>query len=95
MGSADISEHELDPRARAIRRVALFLGCSPTVVESNVPVALEKVLCALPWETRLRRERDRVVLEDVRLLWEALPPEDLRRKRVQYLLEHAERRLQL
>ncbi|MFW6039447.1 MAG: hypothetical protein ACOC9N_00050 [Gemmatimonadota bacterium] len=81
--------------ARALRRVALYLECPPSVVESNVPAALEKVLCSLPWETRLRRRRDRVVLADARLLWEALPPDDMRRKRVQFLLEHAERRARL
>ena len=77
---------------RAVRRVALLLGSSAEAIETNVPVALEKVLCSLPWESRLRRERDRVVLADVRLLWEAMPADDLRRKRLQFLLEHAERR---
>ena len=80
---------------RAIRRVALLLESSPAVVEANIPAALEKVLCSLPWESRLRRERDRVVLDDVRLLWEAMPTDDPRRKRLQFLLEHAERRARL
>lgn len=80
---------------RAVRRVALLLESSPEAVEANVPAALEKLLCALPWESRLRRERDRIALDDVRLLWEAMPTDDLRRKRLQFLLEHAERRARL
>lgn len=84
-----------DPLDSAIRRIALILDCSPAVVGRNVPAALEKVLCSLPWESRLRRERDRVLLNDVRLLWAALQPDDLRRKRVLFLIEHAERRSRL
>ena len=95
---------ELEPRGpaeiarsldRAVRRLALLLDTSPEAIEANVPAALERVLCSLPWESRLRRERDRVVLADVRLLWEAMPADDLRRKRLQFLLEHAERRARL
>lgn len=82
-------------RDRAIRRLALFLERSPTAVETNVPGALQEVLCRLPWDRALRRHRDHVVLEDVRFLWERMERDDLRRSRLKFLLEHAERRSRL
>ena len=82
-------------RHRAIRRLALFLERTPAAVETNVPGALEEVLCGLPWEKALRRHRDRVVLQDVRFLWEHMEQDDLRRSRLKFLLEHAERRSRL
>lgn len=82
-------------RDRAIRRLALFLERSPAAVETNVPGALQDVLCHLPWEKALRRHRDRVVLQDVRFLWEQMESDDLRRPRLKFMLEHAERRSML
>jgi len=82
-------------RDRAIRRLALFLERSPTAVETSVPGALQEVLCRLPWDRALRRHRDRVVLQDVRFLWERMEQDDLRRSRLKFLLEHAERRSRL
>ena len=82
-------------RDRAIRRVALSLGRSPAAVQANVPGALQDALCRLPWDRALRRHRDRVILQDVRFLWEQIEPNDLRRPRLKFLLEHAERRSRL
>lgn len=80
---------------RAIRRLALFLERTPAAVQTNVPGALEEVLCRLPWERALRRHRDRVVLQDVRFLFEQMDRDDLRRSRLKFLLEHSERRSRL
>lgn len=82
-------------RSRAIRRLALFLERSPAAVATNVPGALQEVLCRLPWDRALRRHRDRVVLQDVRFLWEQMDLDDLRRSRLKFLLEHSERRSRL
>lgn len=82
-------------RDRAIRRLALFLERLPPAVESNVPGALQEVLSRLPWELALRRHRDRVVLQDVRFLWEQMESDDLRRPSLKFMLEHAERRSML
>lgn len=82
-------------RERAIRRIALFLERSPADIETNVPGAMQDVLSRLPWERALRRHRDHVVLQDVRFLWEQIEPDDLRRPRLKYMLEHAERRSRL
>lgn len=82
-------------RARALRRLALFLDRSPADVVTNIPGALQDVLCRLPWEKALRRHRDRVVLQDVRFLWEQMESDDLRRPRLKFMLEHAERRSML
>lgn len=79
-------------RGRAVRRLALFLERSPAAVEANIPGSLQDVLCRLPWEKALRRHRDRVVLQDVRFLWEQMESDDLRRPRLKFMLEHAERR---
>jgi len=82
-------------RARSIGRLGLFLERAPAAVEANVAGALEEVLCRLPWDRALRRHRDRVVLQDVRHLFEQMEPDDVRRKRLKFLLEHAERRSRL
>ena len=82
-------------RDRAIRRLALVLDRSPADLERNVPGALQEVLCRLPWEMALRRHRDRVVLQDVRFLWGQMESDDLRRPRLKFMLEHAERRSML
>lgn len=82
-------------RERAIRRVALFLEQVPASVEANVPGALQDVLARLPWERALRRHRDRVLLQDVRFLFEQIERDDLRRPRLKFMLEHAERRTRL
>lgn len=82
-------------RDRAVRRLALFLERTPAAVEGNVPGALQEVLSRLPWERALRRHRDHVVLQDVRFLWEQMEADDLRRPRLKYMLEHAERRSRL
>lgn len=80
---------------RSVRRLALFLERSPAAVEANMPGSLQDVLCRLPWERALKRHRDRVVLQDVRFLWEQMESDDLRRPRLKYMLEHAERRSRL
>ncbi len=80
---------------RAVRRLALFLERSPAAVDKNIPGALQDVLSRLPWERALRRHRDRVVLQDVRFLWEQMESDDLRRPRLKFMLEHAERRSML
>jgi hypothetical protein len=80
---------------RAVRRVALFLDRPERRVTGNLPGALQDVLCRLPWDARLRRERDRVLIADARRLFELVEPDDLRRPRLKYLLEHAERRTRL
>jgi len=80
---------------RATRRIALFLGRPARRVEENLAGALRDVLCSLPWESRLRRDRDRGLVEDVRFLFDALEADDLRRPSLKYLLEHAERRTRL
>ena len=77
---------------RAIRRLALFLEVPIERVAANVPGAIQDALGRLPWEYRLRRHRDRVVLQDVRFLFEAMDPDDIRRPRLKFMLEHAERR---
>ncbi|MFW6078602.1 MAG: hypothetical protein ACODAE_03215 [Gemmatimonadota bacterium] len=82
-------------RDRAIARLALVLERPSSAVERNVPGALQDVLCRLPWERALRRHRDRVVLQDVRFLWEQMESDDLRRPRLKFMLEHAERRSRL
>jgi len=82
-------------RERAIRRLALVLERPVDDVAANVPGALQDVLGRLPWERALRRHRDRVVLQDVRFLWEQMESDDLRRPRLKYMLEHAERRSRL
>lgn len=82
-------------RERAIRRVALLLERTPISVGANVPGALQDVLARLPWDRALRRHRDRVVLQDVRFLFEQMERDDLRRPRLKFLLEHAERRTRL
>lgn len=82
-------------RDHAVRRLALVLERSPADVEANVPGALQVVLSQLPWEKALRRHRDRVVLQDARFLWEQMESDDLRRPRLKYMLEHAERRSRL
>lgn len=83
-------------QARAIRRIALFLDRPVRRVEANLPGALQDVLCRLPWESRLRRDRDRVLVEDVRLLFENdVELDDLRRPRLKYLLEHVELRTRM
>lgn len=82
-------------RDRAIRRIALILERSPRAVETNIPGSLHDVLCGLPWERALRRHRDHVILQDVRFLWEQMESDDLRRPRLKFMLEHAERRSRL
>jgi len=82
-------------RSRAIGRLGLFLERTPAAVDRNVAGALEEVLCRLPWDRALRRHRDRVVLQDVRFLYDQMDRDDLRRSRLKFLLEHAERRLRL
>lgn len=80
---------------RAVRRVALFLDWPERRVAANLPGAVQDVLCRLPWDARLRRERDHVLVADARLLFGLVQADDLRRPRLQYLLEHAERRTRL
>lgn len=82
-------------RDRAVRRLALFVERPPAAVEANIPGSLQDALCRLPWDRALRRHRDRVVLQDVRFLWEQIESDDLRRPRLKFLLEHAERRSRL
>jgi hypothetical protein len=82
-------------RGRSIRRLALFLERTPATVEANIPGALQEVLSRLPWDKALRRRRDRVVLQDVRFLWEQMESDDLRRSRLKFMLEHTERRSRL
>lgn len=82
-------------RDRAVRRLALFLERAPARVEANIPGALQDVLCSLPWDRALRRHRDLVLLQDVRFLWEQVESDDLRRPRLKFMLEHAERRSRL
>ena len=77
---------------RAIRRLALFLQVPVDRVAGNVPGALQDALGQLPWEFRLQRHRDRVVLQDVRFLFDEMDRDDLRRPRLKFMLEHAERR---
>lgn len=77
---------------RAIRRLALFLQVPVERVTDNVPGALQDALGQLPWEYRLQRHRDRVVLQDVRFLFDGMDGDDLRRPRLKFMLEHAERR---
>lgn len=79
----------------AVRRIALFLEVPVSRVEANIPNALQDVLCRLPWDRALRRERDHVILDDVRFLFERMEPDDLRRRRLKFLIEHAERRARL
>lgn len=80
---------------RAVRRVALFLDRPERRVAANLPGALQDVLCRLPWDARLRRQRDHVLVADARLLFGLVEADDLRRPRLKYLLEHAERRTRL
>lgn len=82
-------------RDRAIRRIALFLEKPAERVASNVPGALQEALRLLPWERALRRHRDHVILHDVRFLFDRMDADDLRRPRLKFLLEHAERRARL
>ena len=82
-------------RDRAIRRIALFLDRPARRVEANPAGALRDLLCSLPWESRLRRDRDRVLVADVRFLFDAMDADDPRRATLKYLLEHAERRTRL
>lgn len=90
------SDASLEPRhAVAIRRIGLFLGRPVERIEANLPGALRDALCGLPWESRLRRDRDRVLLEDARLLFKCLEPDDPRRPTLKFLIEHAERRTRM
>lgn len=96
IGATTSSDAGRQPRQeRAIGRIALFLGRPARRVEENPAAAIRDVLCSLPWESRLRRDRDRVLVEDVRFLFEGMDADDLRRPSLKYLLEHAERRTRL
>lgn len=79
----------------ALRRLALFLEKPLRLVERNVPGSVQEALSRLPWERRLQRKRDQVILQDLRVLWERMDAEDLRHARLKFMLEHAERRSRL
>lgn len=93
--SRELSEVQQPIVEEALRRLALFLEKPLRMVERNVPGSIQEALSRLPWERRLRRRRDQVVLQDLRLLWEQMDADDLRRARLKFLLEHAERRSRL
>lgn len=96
IGTTVNSDTSLETRQeRAIRRIALFLDRPARRVEANPAGALRDVLCSLPWESRLRRDRDRVLVEDVRFLFDGMDADDPRRAPLKYVLEHAERRTRL
>lgn len=96
IGTTRSPDTSRDPRHdRAIRRIALFLDRPARRVAANPAGALRDVLCSLPWESRLRRDRDCVLVGDVRFLFDGLDADDPRRATLKYLLEHAERRTRL
>lgn len=82
-------------RDRAIRRIALYLDRPARRVAANPAGAIRDVLCSLPWGSRLRRDRDRILVDDVRFLFDGLEADDPRRPTLKYLLEHNERRTRL
>lgn len=80
---------------RSLDRLALWLDRTPADITRDVPAAMLEVLCRLPSTRRLRRGQDRALLADLRALLADIPDDDLRRRRLAYLLEEAERRSRL
>ena len=96
IGTTTSSDTSCEPRHdRAIRRIALYLDRPARRVAANPAGALRDVLCSLPGESWLRRDRDRVLVGDVRFLFDGMDADDPRRAPLKYLLEHAERRTRL
>lgn len=96
IGTTMNSDTSCEPRHdRAIRRIALYLDRPARRVAANPAAALRDVLCGLPREARLRRERDRVLVGDARFLFDLMDADDPRRAPLKYLLEHTERRTRL
>lgn len=95
-------EHRRDPVSRLdparvtdlgpVEHVAQYLGTTTEAVLENVPNAVLRVLCEVPQHTRLRRIHDSTILSNLRKLVDAMADDDLRRPRLRYLLEDAERR---
>lgn len=74
-------------RDRALRRVALFLHISVKAVEANLANSLLTVLCRIPESTPLRRSQDQTIVNDVKVLFDEIELDDLRRPRLKYLIE--------
>lgn len=76
-------------RDAAIRRIALFLHASVRTVDTNIPGSLLTVLCRLPDCMPLRRSQDHIIVRDLKLLFDEIEADDLRRPRLKFLLEAA------
>jgi hypothetical protein len=95
-------EHRRDPRERAdparttdmspVEHLAQYIGTTTEAVLENIPNAVLQALCSVPQYTRLRRVHDATILGNLRTLVDAMPADDLRRPRLRFLLEDAERR---
>lgn len=75
-----------------VEHLAKYLEETTEAVLENVPNAVLRALCAVPQYTRLRRVHDATLLANLRTLVDAMPSDDLRRPRLRFLLEDAERR---
>lgn len=75
-----------------VEHLAKHIGATTEAVLENVPNAVLRALCDVPQYTRLRRVHDATILANLRILVDAMPSDDLRRPRLRFLLEDAERR---
>jgi hypothetical protein len=75
-----------------IEHLAHYLGTTTEAVLENVPNAVLQALCRIPQHSRLRRYHDSTLIGRLRTLVDAMPADDLRRPRLRFLLEEAERR---
>jgi hypothetical protein len=98
-------EHRRDPRERAdparttdmspVEHLAQYIGTTTEAVLENIPNAVLQALCSVPQYTRLRRVHDATILGNLRTLVDAMPADDLRRPRLGFLHEDAERRTRM
>lgn len=75
-----------------VEHLAKYIGETTEAVLENVPNAVLRALCDVPQYTRLRRIHDATILANLRALVDGMPSDDLRRPRLRFLLEDAERR---
>ena len=74
------------------RKLGLFLSCSWEYVDANLSEALVETLRRLPGDGPIRREQDRELLQCVARLYGDVPRSDEKRRELQVLLTHRQRR---
>jgi len=74
------------------RRLGLFLGCPWEYVNENLADALVETLRRLPGDGPIRRDQDRLLLRCVARLYGDVPRSDEKRRELQVLLTHRQRR---